>query len=164
MAASIVGMTPKPVHIASGTPGHGFVVAMRGRLTAGNGPPRLEWIIVSRWGLAGGYLSIARTRVPVVPGKTAPIHLVPRQTALAELLRLPPAAGPATFLFARELPAAVTLAGDFAPAEGYVRLHGGGAGLRLRAEGRCAVAANGACWRVEAGRAAWIGEFIEGAA
>ncbi len=164
MAASIVGMTPKPAQIPSATPGHGFVIAMRARLTTAKGPPRPEWIIVSRWGAAGEHLSIARTQVPVLPGKTAPIHLAPRQTALAGLLRLPPAAGPATFLFARELPAAVTLAGHFAPAEGYVRLHGGGAALRLRAEGRCTVGVTRACWRVEAVRAAWIGEFIEGAA
>jgi hypothetical protein len=164
MAASIVGMAPKPTQIASATPGHGFVIAMRARLTTAKGLPRLEWIIVSRWGVAGENLSIARTRVPVLLGKAAPIHLAPRQTALAELLRLPPAAGPATFLFARELAGAVTLAGHFAPAEGYVRLLSGGAALRLRAEGRCAVGVNRACWRVEAARAAWIGEFIEGVA
>lgn len=134
---------------------------MRARLTTVKGPPWREWIIVSRWGTAGEYLSVARTRVPVRPGRAAPIYLAPRQTGLAALLRLPPIHGPPTFLFARELPPAVTLAGHFARADGYAQLHGGGADLRLRAEGRCAVGTNCA-WRVEAVRAAWIGEFIEG--
>jgi hypothetical protein len=142
----------------------GFVVAMRARLISATGPACYEWIIVSRWGTGGEHLSIGRTRVPALRGKTAPIHLAPRQSALASLLRLPPAAAPPIFLFARRQPASVSVAGDFAPAEGYLRLHDRGAALRLRAEGRCVACSIRPAWRVEAVRVAWIGEFIEGAA
>lgn len=159
----MIGMTAKSSGVVSATPGPGFVIAMRARLITAKGPPRHEWLIVSRWGTAGEHLSIARTRVPVRPGRTAPIHLAPRQTALANLLLLPPADGPRTFLFAHTLPAGVTLAGQFAPVEGYVRLHAPGGALRLHAEGRCAEGANRGPWRVEATRAAWIGEFVEAA-
>lgn len=163
MTASMTGMTVEPSPIVPATPCVGFVIAMRARLITARGPPRQEWIIVSRWGGAGEHLSIARTRVAVAAGRGAPIHLAPRQTALAGLLRLPPVAGPATFLFAQDLPDEVRLAGQFAAVEGYVRLLGRAGALRLRAEGRCAVGANRAAWRVEAARGAWIGEFVESA-
>jgi hypothetical protein len=67
-------------------------------------------------------------------------------------------------LFAQRRPASVSVAGAFAPAEGYVRLLGLGAASRLRAEGRCVAGEISSAWRVEAVRVAWIGEFIEGAA
>lgn len=137
---------------------------MRAKLTTAKGPPWHEWIIVSRWGTAGEHLSIGRTRVPALPGGTAPIQLMPHQTAMAALLRLPPASEPPIFLLAQSLPARIGVAGDFAPAEGYVRLQGRGATLRLRAEGRCVGRAIRAAWRVEAMRVAWVGEFVEGAA
>ena len=142
----------------------GFVVAMRARVTTAKDTPWYEWLIVSRWGPVGQHLLVGRTHLAAQPGQAAPIHLVPRRTALAELLRLPPAAGPPVFLFAQRQPAAVSVAGGFAPAEGYVRLHGSGVGLRLRAEGRCGAGATRPAWRVEAVRIAWIGEFIEAAA
>ena len=141
----------------------GFVMAMRAKRTTAEGPSWYEWIIVSRWGAQSEHLSVGLTGVPVLRGKTAPIHLTPRQTALAGLLRLPPASGPPTFLFVQRQPASVSVAGDFAPAEGYVRLDGRGAVLRLHAEGRCGAGAFRPAWRVEAVRVAWIGEFIEGA-
>jgi len=59
------------------------------------------------------------------------------------------------------LPASMSLAGDFAPAEGYVRLHGRGTGLRLISEGRCVGRAILSAWRVDAAREPWVGEFIE---
>jgi hypothetical protein len=139
-------------------------MAMRAKLVTARRRPWYEWIIVSRWGPAGEHFSLGRTMVAVLPGKTAPIHLTPRQTALAGLLRFPSASGPPTFLFCQRRPPSVSVAGDFAPAEGYVRLHGSGRALRLRAEGRCVVGAIRSAWRVEAVRAAWIGEFVEGAA
>jgi len=139
----------------------GFVVAMRAEVTTAKGEPVWEWIIVSRWGTAGEHLSLGRTRVAAVPGKPAPIQLAPRQTALASLLRLPQLDGAPTFLLTQRLPASMSVAGDFGPAEGYVRLYGRGASLRLTAEGRCVGRAILSAWRVEATRAPWIGEFIE---
>jgi hypothetical protein len=145
-------------------PNHGFVMAMRARLTTAKQPPWHEWIIVSRWGTAGECLSIGRTRLSALPGKVAPIHLTPRQTALARSFPLPPLAELPTFMFAQRKSVSLSVAGDFAPVEGYVRLHGRGAALRLYAEGRCTSGALRSPWRVEAVRVAWIGEFIEGAA
>jgi len=147
--------------LTSSTTRNGFVVAMRAAITTAKGKASYEWIIVSRWGAAGEHLSLGRTKVAALPGKAAPIHLAPRQTALASLLRLPPADGVPTFLLAQQLPASMRLAGDFAPAEGYVRLFGRGSGLRLTAEARCVARAILSAWRLEATRAAWIGEFIE---
>lgn len=157
-------MASIPHQPALGAPRNGLVMAMRAKLTTSDGPACHEWIIVARWGVAGEHLSVGRTRVPVLAGKIAPIHLTPRQTALAGLLRLPPASGPSTFLFVQQPPASVSVAGDFVPAEGYVRLDGRGASPRLHAEGRFVAGAIHSAWRVEAVRAAWIGEFIEGAA
>ena len=140
----------------------GFVVAMRAAIVTLKGEPVLEWLIVSRWGAAGEHLSIGRTKVAAPPGKAAPIQLAPKQTSLASMLRLPPAAdGATTFLLAQRLPASMSLAGDFAPAEGYVRLHGRGTGLRLVSEGRCVGRAILSAWRVDAAREPWVGEFIE---
>jgi hypothetical protein len=157
-------MISVPKQSSRGSPRHGFVVAMQAKLTTAKGPPWFEWIIVSRWGVAGERLSVSRTKVRAVPGKPAPIHLMPRQTALAGLLRLPPVSGAgwATFLFFRRQPGAVSVAGDFVPAEGYVRLYGRGAALRLHAEGCCSAGAARSTWRVEAVRGSWIGDFIEG--
>jgi hypothetical protein len=140
---------------------HGFVVAMRARVTTAKRQPWYEWIIVSRWGPEGEHLSVGRSKVPALPGKPAPIHLTPCQTALAGLPRTPPVSGPRTFVFAQQKPESLSVAGDFTPVEGYVRLHGIGAVQRLLAEGRCIAGAMRSAWRVEAVRAAWIGEFIE---
>lgn len=163
MAASIVAMASIPKHPAPGAPHHGFVMGMRARLTTTWSPAWDEWIIVSRWGEAGEHLSVGRTKIPALPGQDAPIDLTPRQTALASLLRLPFDSGPPTFLFVQRQPVSVSVAGRFASAEGYVRLHGRDARSRLRAEGRCLAGASRPAWHIEAVRVAWIGEFIEGA-
>ena len=68
---------------------------------------------------------------------------------------------PATFHLAPALPGQVTVAGDFAPAEGRVRLYGIGPKLRVRLKGQCLSCDVPNTWLVEATRAAWIGEFIE---
>jgi hypothetical protein len=142
---------------------HGFVMAMRARLTTAKRKPWYEWIIVSRWGTAGEHLSVGWTKVAAPPRGSAPIDLMPRQTALAGMLRLPCNSRPRTFLFAQWQPVSLSVAGDFVPIEGYVRLHGRGAALRLRAEGRRIADAMHSAWRVDAVRVAWIGEFIESA-
>jgi hypothetical protein len=134
---------------------------MRAKVTTQQGPSHYEWIIVARWGSAGEHLSVGRTKVRATPGRTAPIHLAPRVTALARLLLLPSEAKAPTFLLTRNLPESISVAGAFAPAEGYLRLSGRGARLRLRAEGRCIGSAQHPAWRVEAARAAWVGEYIE---
>ena len=136
-------------------------MAMRAKVTTAEEPPWFEWIIVSRWGVAGEHFSIGRTRVPALSTETAPINLTPSKTALARLLPLPPALGAATFLFVQRRPASLSVAGDFAPAQGYVRLDGLGEGSRLEAEGSCVACSPRRAWRVEAERTAWIGEFIE---
>jgi hypothetical protein len=154
-------MTLSPQLPLPAAPRNGFVVAMRARVTTAKRQPWYEWIIVSRWGSEGEHLSIARTKVPALHGKSAPIHLMPRQTALAGLLPMSPVPGPRTFLFTQQKPISFSIAGDFTPVEGQVRLHGAGATPRLHAEGRCLAGAMRSAWRVEAARAAWIGEFIE---
>jgi hypothetical protein len=143
-------------------PNQGFVVAMQAKLTIEHQPPHDEWIIVSRWGKIGDFLSIARTLVRVTPGMPSPVQLMPRLITLSILLRLPSASGRSTFLLAQRLPARITVAGDFVPAEGYVRLGGRGRALRLLAEGRCTRRTDRSAFRVEAVRGFWIGEFIEG--
>jgi hypothetical protein len=147
----------------STAPRHSFVVAMRAKQTTSKGPPWYEWIIVSRWGIAGMYLSIGRTGVSASRGKTVPINLAPSHTAMARLLRMPPAAGSQTFLSIRRKPANVSVPGNFSAAEGYVRLGGRDAATRLLAEGSCLVRASRSARRVKAVRMPWIGEFIEGA-
>jgi hypothetical protein len=142
--------------------GVGFVVAMNARFTIADAPPAREWVIVSRWGSGGDYLSIARTFVAAAEGETAPIQLTPRLTVLALLLRLPPAAARPAFLFAQALPDRVSLAGTFMPAEGYVRLLGRRDTPRLHAEGRCLAQGGHSAWRVDGVRVSWFGEFIEG--
>jgi hypothetical protein len=142
-------------------PAVGFVVVMRAKLTMTTRPPWQEWFIVSRWGRDGDHLSIARTFVSVARARVAPIQLTPRQTALADLLRLPDASALPTFLLTQSRPDCTTMAGDFAPAEGYVRLFGSRSAPRLRAEGCCAGHDRRLAWRIEAVRAPWVGEFIE---
>lgn len=141
-------------------PRYGFVVAMRAKLSIEEGAVWREWIIAARWGTEGNYLSIARTFLPAPPARSAPIELVPRETALATVLRLPPISATETFLLARWPLFEVSLAGDFVPAEGFVQLRARGAVIGLRAEGRC-IHGTRLAWRAEAVRVPWIGDFIE---
>ncbi len=131
---------------------------MRAKLTTLRNPVRYEWLIVSRWGPAGGHLSVARTFLDAPAGEP-PLQLTPRHTALGTLLRLP--AAPLVFLLAQALPDEITVAGEFGPAEGYVRLSGADTTLRLLMEGRCAGTCETGSWRAEAVRTPWMGEFFE---
>ncbi|MDR3530747.1 MAG: hypothetical protein P4L90_09365 [Rhodopila sp.] len=135
---------------------------MRARLVGAIRPSRFEWIIVSRFGRDGDHLSIAWTTLPARPGE-APIQLTPQQTALAVRRQGASARAAATFQLIRSLPEGLTVAGDFVPAEGYVRLYGGGERLRLRSEGRCLKPGIRSDWHVSATRASWMGEFVESA-
>jgi hypothetical protein len=123
----------------------GFVVAMRAKLINAYYPDRFEWVIVSRWGTEGEHLSIGWTHEPALAGE-APLHLSPNQTSLAVLPRET---------------AAETPAGEFLPAEGYVRLYGAGLSLRVRVKGQCLSCTVPSTWQIEATRAAWLGVFIE---
>jgi hypothetical protein len=170
-SASIASMTPEPIDFqptpGQPTPGlcRGFVVAMRAKLIGlaapfPGGPSPCEWMIVSRWGMDGKYVSISWTSVPADPGE-APIHLKPRQSALAigDDKSLP--GDWANFLLAPSLPEGITVAGAFVPAEGYVRLCGNSLGLRMRSDGRCLIPDLRSAWHVNARRAPWIGDFID---
>jgi|SRR3984885_12125118 hypothetical protein len=139
---------------------HGFVVAMRAKLLNAPNPARFEWLIVSRWGNEGENLSIGWTSQPALSGE-APINLTPNKTSLAVLPPETAADTPATFRLAPSLPGQVMVAGEFVPAEGYVRLYGAGLSLRVRLKGLCLSCRVRSTWEVEASRAAWLGEFIE---
>jgi hypothetical protein len=138
----------------------GFVVAMRAKLTNTSGTPHSEWMIVSRWGLDGEYISIGWTYVSVGPGD-APIYLTPSRTALALQQQPSGVWNPTTFRLVPSLPEQLTVAGGFVPAEGYVQLYGSGQTLRMRSKGHGTEADSTSAWTIKATRAAWIGEFIE---
>jgi hypothetical protein len=133
---------------------------MRAKLINAPNPPHFEWVIVCRWGPGGEHLSIGWTSQPALPGE-APINLAPVKTSLAVRLPETAAGAAATFLLAPALPDKITVAGDFLPAEGYVRLYGDGAELRVQLKGLCLACAVRSSWEVEATRAVWLGEFIE---
>jgi hypothetical protein len=154
-------MMSKPQsHFPGPGPSIGFVVAMRTRLIgASQGAPN-EWIIVSRWGKHGENLSLGWTSQSAVHGD-APICLTPRQSAFAVRQERAGASSPATFRLAALLPDRITVAGEFVPAKGYIRLYGSGPSLWLRSEGECLLADRRPAWHVEATRASWIGEFFE---
>jgi hypothetical protein len=133
---------------------------MRARLTTTRRVPWCEWIIVSRWGVVGEHLSVGRTKAVAETGRAAPIHLVPRETALADLLRLPFAPCRPTFMFRQSRCEADTVAGRFVSVTGSVRLCGDDSTLRLSAEGRRDEGTATLDWRLDALREAWLGEFI----
>lgn len=167
--------------------GTGFVVAMQAviELAPYDEPmhrvsTRTEWLIVSRWGGNGEFLSLSRTGV-MRDSLTAPDGLQPRTTFLGILL--PPVAAEAdSFLMVRHLPAGILVAGAFAPSDGYARLAAGDSPLSLTAAGRYAHsrgayqgqrmlhdiphppphAASAFAWHVTAVRRPWSGEFLPG--
>ena len=153
----------------------GFVIAMRAQvapLSADHphkprGAVAPGWLIVCRWGVAGEYLTISSTMgEPKAAGdgaevQRAPAGLHPRRTWFGVLT--PDQEGPqSVFLLTRDLPRDMTIAGDFASAEGYARLVAEEDGvLRLVAVVR-EVAAGGptACYLV-ADRRPWRGEVLD---
>jgi hypothetical protein len=141
----------------------GFVVAMRARLERAGADPRREWLIVSRWGADGRYLSLSCCAAPAPDGGLAPLGLAPRSTALGVLLQWPMARTPC-FLLVRRLPPGMVLAGRFVPMDGYVRLGERAGGLHLMAEGRHARPRAAGAWRLRGIRAPWSGEFFDAGA
>lgn len=108
----------------------GFVVAMAASigLACYDRPSIIRrtierWLIVSRWGPFGEYLTISTTRDRCdVPASAAPDGLAPLSTALGILLPGGDGPGEAAFLLVRHLPPALRIAGVFFPADGYVRI------------------------------------------
>jgi hypothetical protein len=140
---------------------HGFVMAMRAELTCSEYPPWHEWIIVSRWGGKGEYLSLSRTRASAPAASSAPIDLAPWQTLLARMPRPPANRSSATFVLSARRPRRFNVAGEFAPAQGHVQLSCRGTRISLRAEGRWLARTLRPGWRAEAVHEPWVGEFIE---
>jgi hypothetical protein len=141
-------------------PSYGFVVAMRAALLDPGRPSSHEWVIVSRWGGAGEYLSIGWTETPALTAD-APINLTPLQTAFATCPGGCGVSTPTTFELAASLPGCLRVAGDFVPAQGFVQLYGIGSALRVRSRGVCMKPDRRSGWDVDASRAQWVGEFIE---
>src|SRR3954454_6277878 len=104
------------------SPPRSFVVAMRAKLLyAAPLPARFEWVIISRWGPNGEYLALGWTLLPAFADEV-PVHLTPSQTSLAVLADIAVASISSTFQLASSVPGEVTVAGDFVPARGYVRI------------------------------------------
>jgi hypothetical protein len=142
---------------------------------------RREWLIVSRWGADGEYLTLSNTRMTPDALSPAPISLAPRSTCLGVLLSDQEDGMVSTFLLVRRLPLGITLAGTFSPADGFVRLHGPIEAMRLTGSARYAHsigwskaglvcgdvpdpppnARGAAAWHIEAVRRQWDGEFVE---
>jgi hypothetical protein len=166
----------------------GFVVAMAANTTFGeyDRPSRIvrrakAWLIVSRWGPAGEYLSIASTQEAADFGTTAPVGLTPKCTSVGFLLSQKDGGAESTFLLFRRLPTDTVVAGSFFPTDGYARLTHRAGRIRLMAEGRYAhglddpqtppvgadrrpLPCNGGvafAWHVDAVQYPWSGEFVE---
>jgi hypothetical protein len=143
-------------------PRRGFVVAMRAKIIfAAPLPAQFEWVIVSRWGTEGEYLALGWTLLPA-PSDKPPMLLSPRRTSLARAIGESVTDSRTNFLLASSLPDnGVTVAGDFIPAKGYVRLVGVGSDLSLVSKGKSLRPDLHPSWQVQAARAFWFGEFIE---
>ncbi|MFI5011935.1 MAG: hypothetical protein ACHQAY_06280 [Hyphomicrobiales bacterium] len=139
-----------------------------------------EWIVVSRWGGDGEYLSISTTGECDENADLAPGGLKPHNTLLGILVSECPDTPTSAFLLVRQRLQSVHLAGIFFPAEGYVHLEGPAGTLRLSARARYSHsrgwengrevlkdvpdpapgAAEAMAWHIEAERRCWIGDLI----
>jgi hypothetical protein len=143
------------------SPPQGFVIAVRATVVGRLGGSHKEWLIASRWGNGGSYLSIARTLIRADDAATAPMHLAPRWSAFA---LLDPGSTDCTgpcFTLTAQPPLGVRLAGRFAPSTGGVRVEGAASLLRLRGDVRCLGHRSRYGFDFDGVRAAWVGEFIE---
>jgi hypothetical protein len=139
----------------------GFVIALRAEIIDRAGTARSEWLIASRWGRGGPYLSIARTLVPPRTTVAAPPHLVPRWSALALLDARSALSDSAVFRFIPHRPSQLLLAGRFAPAFGSVQVECHAGSIRLQGDVNCLPRKSGRAYRFEGVRVVWVGEFIE---
>ena len=165
----------------------GFVLAMSANIAVSEyGRPTVirtrirEWIVVSRWGGDGEYLSISTASECGANQRLAPNGLRPRNTLLGLLVSDSPGEPSSTFLLVRQPPHPVQLAGIFFPAEGYAHLMGPAGSLRLSARARYShsrgwengreilkdvpdpapAAREAMAWHIDAERCSWIGDFI----
>lgn len=119
-----------------------FTIAMLNTLRIGpydfpyrTNPPTSEWLIASRGGPDGAYLTISDTANSVGPDtKTAPPELEPQNSIVGVLAE--EADGTAEFLWLRHLPSGVSVPGRFFPADGVARLSYADGAFGLRAFGR----------------------------
>lgn len=139
----------------------GFVVALHGTIIGEAGVVRREWLIASRWGSGGAYLSVARTLITDELATIAPPHLAPRWSALAVLDTTASQSGSPCFTFTEQCPAGLVLAGRFAPSLGNVRVDVDAASIHLQGNVHCLLRNAEHDFRFEGVWAAWIGEFIE---
>ncbi len=138
----------------------GFVLAMHAKLvSAAPLPAQFEWVIVSRWGIEGEHLALGWTTLPALPGEP-PIHLIPRRTSLARAARRNEGDTGVSFELASSL-GEITVAGEFVPAKGYVRLAGKGWDLQMVSKGKSLCPDLHPSWQLQAARRPWFGEFIE---
>jgi hypothetical protein len=149
------------VMIDRSLPPQGFVIAVLATIISRSGGSHKEWLIASRWGDGGSYLSIARTLVRAGTAVTAPMHLAPRWSAFALLdAGSTDSTGPC-FTFTAQPPVGMQLAGHFAPSFGGVRVEGDAPSLRLRGAVRCLGHHSRHGFEFDGVRGTWVGEFIE---
>jgi hypothetical protein len=129
---------------------------------------RREWLIVARWGAEGQFATLSSTQITPDAFSPAPAGLAPRRTCLGVLLSEEAGDGVTAFLLVRRLPQGVTVRGTFSPADGFLRLYGWFADLRLTgmafhahshgwpSGGRITRNPDGAgVWHIEAARRPW---------
>src|SRR5215813_5668087 len=92
-------------------PPQGFVIAVRAIVVSRSAGSHEEWLIASRWGHGGSYLSIARTLVRADATAIAPMHLAPRWSAFALLDTSSTGSAGPSFTFTAQPPVGVRLAG-----------------------------------------------------
>lgn len=139
----------------------GFVVALRGTIVRRSSATRREWLIASRWGDGGCYLSVARTLVSIGAETLAPRDLVPRWSVLAFLDARSSGSSSPSFQFADQCPAGLTLAGRFASSRGSVRVEGSDKTIRLWGSIHCLPQEAGRHLQFEGVQIDWVGEFVE---
>jgi hypothetical protein len=141
-----------------------------------------KWLIVSRLGAEGEFITISMSEEIAAPEHVAPIGIHPMQTLVGLLLSEDKTAE-ATFLLVRQNPVGLGIAGTFFPADGYARVIAHRDGLRLVSEGRHAHnrgrentreirkdipdpapnSAGAMAWHIHGVRRPWIGEVDPGA-
>jgi len=150
----------------------GFVVAMRGWALGGLATAPWQtvaetgcWLVVSRWGVTGEFLSVGHAGVPTASG-LPPVGLTPEASCLGLLGPGGPASKrPARFPLQARAPRGIPLAGCFLPASGVARIDRRRGVLRLTLLARFSRGRSNSwtagVWRIEAVQVPWIGEALD---